>query len=113
MHKVLSTLEWTDRLEYQRLEISYDVTISHRDVAEQIEDGLRAWNSNRQRLLWVETHNVGKEDEDAPHLHYCSGRQGILLCYENIEERDDHAEGMRLYQIGSVSRSKAYSGHFA
>ena len=31
------------------------------------------------------------------YTHYSSGRQGILLCYENDKGRDDHAEGMRLH----------------
>lgn len=83
--------------DYQRLEVLYDVTTGHLDAPEDTWEELEAWNINKHRLLWVEVRSIGKEDFDAAYTHNSSGRQGILLCYQNHKDRDDHAEGMRLH----------------
>ena len=97
LHRQMKGFERTDRYDYQRLEVLYDVTTGHRDAPTDTWDDLKAWNINEHRLLWVEIRSIGKEDGDAAYIHYSSGRQGILLCYENHKDRDDHAEGMRLH----------------
>ena len=46
---------------------------------------------------------IGKEYSNAAYPHRSSGRQGILLCYEKIKYRDDHAEGMKSSIRGRVA----------
>ena len=67
------------------------MTTGNLDAPYDIAEGLATWNINGNRLLWVEVRSIGQEYSDAAYYHRSSGRQGILLCYENMKDRDDHA----------------------
>lgn len=58
---------------------------------------------NGNRSLWVEVRSIGKEYSDAAYPHRSRGRQGILLCYEDVKYPDDHAEGMKSSIRGRVA----------
>ena len=103
LYMQLSILERTDRYEFQSLGELYDGTTRHLHVPHDIAKGLATGNINGNRSLWVEVRSIGKEYSDAAYLHRSSGRQGILLCYENFKYRDVHTEGMKSSIRGRVA----------
>ena len=65
---------------------------------EDENSGRSQWNVDLGHFRWIDVRSIGKKPyEDAAYSHRASGRSGTLICYENNNSRDDHAEGKRLW----------------